>query len=132
MNDDQYSNGFSTSVNKTLEAVIAEEMASNKLPGVSVAVVHDQQIVWARGYGVADFKSQRKVTPDTIFAVGSITKLITATILMQLRDSGKLNLDDPVEKYLPSLKIHARGSLGMAGHHQADLRPLRHLEQPPA
>ena len=112
MNDDQYSNGFSTSVNKTLEAVIAEEMASNKLPGVSVAVVHDQQIVWAKGYGVADFNSQRKVTPDTIFAVGSITKLITATILMQLRDSGKLNLDDPVEKYLPSLKIHARGSSG--------------------
>lgn len=112
MSVEQNTNHFSSTVNSALEAIIDEEKRNNKIPGVCVAVVQDQQVIWTKGYGFSDIKSQRSVTADTIFAVGSITKLITATMLMQLRDSGKINLDDAVEKYLPSLKIHSRASSG--------------------
>lgn len=112
MGTEQNNSQFSSSMNNTLEAIVEEEKRNNKIPGVCVAVVQDQQVLWTKGYGYADLETKRNVTADTIFAVGSITKLITATMLMQLRDSGKINLDDPVEKFLPSLKIHARGSSG--------------------
>jgi CubicO group peptidase (beta-lactamase class C family) len=73
----------------------------DRLTGISVAIVHDQQILWQSSYGKSDMEKQVAAAPDTIYSICSISKLFTALSIMQLRDKGLLNLDDPVKKYLP-------------------------------
>lgn len=75
------------------------------LPGMSVAVVEDQDIIFAKAYGFADIEKKIKSTPETIYSICSISKLFTSTAIMQLRDKGKLRLDDPVDKLLPWFNI---------------------------
>ena len=58
-----------------------------------MAIVHDQQVVWARGFGFADAEKKTPATLDTLYRVASISKLFTATAVMQMRDAGKLRLD---------------------------------------
>ncbi len=82
---------------------------SNRLPGVVVGVVSDQQLVWAKGYGFADIKAKLAMTSATKFRMASHSKLFTATAIMQLREQGKLRLDDPVVKYLPWFKAKPSG-----------------------
>ncbi len=76
-----------------------------ELPGVAVGVVADQELVWAQGFGFADIATERPMTPDTKFRMASHSKLFTATAIMQLREQGKLQLDDPVSKYLPWFQV---------------------------
>jgi CubicO group peptidase (beta-lactamase class C family) len=83
------------------ERWVEQHIASRNVPGLSIAVVYDQEIVWSAGYGYADLESKTPTTPSTIYRIGSITKLFTSTAIMQLRDQGKLRLDDPVSLYLP-------------------------------
>lgn len=73
------------------------------VPGVSVAVVQDQQVIYARGFGCADLGTRTPEAPETILRAGSISKLFTATMLMQLRDAGLLELDRPVRDYVPAV-----------------------------
>jgi D-alanyl-D-alanine carboxypeptidase len=81
------------------------QMLSRHLPGVAIGVVADQDLVWAAGFGVADAAAKRPMTPQTKFRMASHSKLFTATAVMQLREQGKLRLDDPVEKYLPWFRV---------------------------
>ncbi|MDP2643450.1 MAG: serine hydrolase domain-containing protein, partial [Desulfobacterales bacterium] len=76
-------------------------MAYRDLPGMTIGIVHDQTIIYLKGFGYADRLSRKPSTPDSIYRIGSISKLFTAIAIMQLRDEGKLDLDDPVRKYLP-------------------------------
>jgi CubicO group peptidase (beta-lactamase class C family) len=69
------------------------------IPGMSAAIVHDQELVWAAGFGYADIESEVPVTPDTPFHLASVTKPIAATLLMQLVEEGVLDLDRPVADY---------------------------------
>lgn len=78
-----------------------EQRAYRHVPGLALGLVVDQELIWAKGYGVSDLEAKTPVTPGTIFRVGSITKLFTATAVLHLRDAGKLRLDDPVAKHLP-------------------------------
>lgn len=91
-----------------LEAQLAAEREERKIPGLSAAVVYDQEILWAKGFGYADLEKKTAATPQTLYRVGSITKLFTATMLMQLRDQGKLQLDDPIVKHLPGFALKSR------------------------
>ncbi len=91
-----------------LEAQIAADVEARVSPGLSAAVVHGQEMVWARGFGYADLDQHIPPGPDTAYAVGSITKLFTATMLMQLRDAGKLRLDDPVQDFVPEVAVPRR------------------------
>lgn len=84
-----------------LEKWIVSQMESRDLPGLAIAVVHDQDLVWSRGFGYADLESKTPMTPKSIFRMASITKTFTSTAIMILRDRGKLDLDDPVAKFLP-------------------------------
>ena len=84
-----------------LEQWIEAQRTYRGIPGLSIAVVHDQEIVWSRGFGVADLTTKAPVTPGTVFRIASITKTFTATAVMLLRDRGKLRLDDPVSAHLP-------------------------------
>ena len=90
---------------RVFEAWMDEQIAYRGLPGVAVGVVHDQELVWARGFGYADVERKTPVQPDTIFRMASHTKMFTATAILQLRDAGKLRLDDPVSKYLPWFQV---------------------------
>jgi CubicO group peptidase (beta-lactamase class C family) len=69
------------------------------IPGMSAAVVRDQELVWAEGFGFADLDNQNPATPDTPYHLASVTKPIAATIIMQLVEEGTITLDDPVADY---------------------------------
>ena len=83
------------------EAWLDAKMAYEKIPGVSAALVHNQDVVWARGYGYAHRETEVPATPSTMYSVCSISKLFTSIGVMQQRDEGKLHLDDPVSDHLP-------------------------------
>ena len=74
-------------------------------PGVSIGIVHDQDLIWAKGYGYADLENKIPAAPSTAYRIASITKLFTATAILQLRDEGKLQPDDPVEKHLDWFRL---------------------------
>jgi CubicO group peptidase (beta-lactamase class C family) len=80
---------------------IAAEMQKQRIPGVSLAVLKNGQIVHVKGYGVANVEHQVPVKPETIFQSGSVGKQFTATAVMMLVEDGKLDLDDKITKYLP-------------------------------
>ena len=84
-----------------LENWIQAQMEFDNIPGLAIAVVHDQELVWSRGFGRANLERSTAVTPQTVFRIASITKTFTSTAVMILRERGKLRLDDPVSQYLP-------------------------------
>ncbi len=71
------------------------------LPGFAIGVVHDQQLVWSKGYGYADVAQRIPSTDRTLYRIASISKTFTATAVVQLAESGKLSLQDPVVRHLP-------------------------------
>jgi CubicO group peptidase (beta-lactamase class C family) len=91
-----------------IESDIEKGRQEKKIAGLSVAIVYDQEVLLSKGFGFADLDKKVPADRTTVYRVGSVTKLFTALMLMQLRDAGKLNLDDPIEKYLPEFKIKSR------------------------
>ncbi|WP_339143587.1 serine hydrolase domain-containing protein [Pseudoalteromonas galatheae] len=75
------------------------------LPGLSLAVIKDGKVVWAEGYGIADKKQNRKVTTETLFQAGSISKPVAALAVLKLAQDGKVDLDADVNQYLTSWKV---------------------------
>ena len=90
-------NGVSTKVDDYLKA----EMKAQQIPGLSLAVIKDGQLILAKGYGLANVEHQVPVKPETIFQSGSMGKQFTATAVMMLMEDGKLALDDKISKYFP-------------------------------
>ena len=84
---------------------IGEIMKMTHVPGVSVAVIQDFAIHWAKGYGVADAKSESPVTTDTMFQAASISKPVTALAFLRMVQDGKVGLDEDVNRYLKSWKV---------------------------
>lgn len=95
---------------EALAARVEEERQNLHLPGVALAIVKDDRVIFARGFGLADVEHARPVTPETLFAIGSTTKAFTATLVGMLSDEKKLALDDPITKTLPwfTLPIQAK------------------------
>ncbi len=91
-----------------LSAWIEAQMAQRGEPGLSIGIVHDQELVWARGFGYADLNEPIPATAATRYRIASITKLFTSTGILMLRDAGMLQLDDPVERHLPWFTIRQR------------------------
>lgn len=77
-----------------------------KVPGVSVGVVQNGKVILLKGYGYRDLDKQLPVTPNTLFAIGSITKSFTVSTLGMEMDEGRVDWDKPVRDYLPSFKMH--------------------------
>ena len=86
---------------RLFSAWIEGQIADRGLPGIVVGVVADQELVWAKGFGYANTETKQPMTPATKFRMASHSKLFTATAIMQLREQGKVRLDDPVADYLP-------------------------------
>ncbi len=74
------------------------------IPGMSVAIVRDQELIWAQGFGYADVEARRPATAHTSYEIASLTKTLSSAILLQLVEQGKVNLDDPVSKYGVTIK----------------------------
>jgi D-alanyl-D-alanine carboxypeptidase len=88
-----------------LEAWLDSQVAYRGWPGLSIGILHDQQLIWSRGFGHANLERREPAAPDTLYRIASITKLFTSTAIMQLRDAGKLRLDDPLTQHVPWFKI---------------------------
>jgi CubicO group peptidase (beta-lactamase class C family) len=86
-----------------------ERLAHYHTPGISIAVINDFEIEWARGFGVCEALSNREVTPDTLFQAASIGKPVFALAVMRLVQEGRLNLDEDVNTYLTSWRVPASG-----------------------
>jgi len=85
-----------------IEKAASSFLAANSVPGISVAVVQDGELVWSSGFGMADLENFVPATSSTLFRLGSISKPITATAILQLSERGKLELDAEVQKYCPA------------------------------
>lgn len=72
-------------------------------PGAVMGIIVDGELVWVKGAGVQNTQTRARVTPDSVFRIASMTKSFTAMAVLKLRDEGKLSLDDPVSRYVPSL-----------------------------
>jgi CubicO group peptidase (beta-lactamase class C family) len=88
-----------------VDPYVAAAMRRWEVPGVALAVVKDGEVVLARGYGLCELGTNRKVTPDTAFDIASCAKTFTAASLALLIDDGKLQWDDPVVKHLPEFQL---------------------------
>jgi CubicO group peptidase (beta-lactamase class C family) len=89
---------------QAVDDYITARMLSDRIPGMALAIVKGDQIVYLKGYGQAD-PSGRPVTPQTPFLIGSITKPFTALAVMQLVEAGKVDLDSPVQRYIPWFRV---------------------------
>jgi serine beta-lactamase-like protein LACTB len=89
---------------RTIEALVERERQDAGIPGISIAITEDQTVLWSKGFGHADLAKTKPVTPETVFRVGSVSKLFTDLALMQLVEEGKIDLDAPATKYVPDFK----------------------------
>ncbi|HXD34474.1 MAG TPA: serine hydrolase domain-containing protein [Pyrinomonadaceae bacterium] len=96
-----------SAVYKRLDEFITRHMAEVNAPGMTVAIADRQGILRTMQYGFADLKTGARVTPNTLFEIGSISKSFVAIAIVQLADEGKLDLNKPVKDYLPWLKIES-------------------------
>ncbi len=84
-----------------LSRLVRHERAQKDIPAISVALVAGQRVVWAQGFGWADSAARIPATAGTVYRVGSVSKLFTDIAIMRLVEQGKLNLDAPIQRYLP-------------------------------
>jgi serine beta-lactamase-like protein LACTB len=100
------------------EARVLEVMEAERLPGIAVAVLIDGELVWSDGFGYANLEHRVPVQPETRFRVGSISKSLTSAALGLLIEQGRLNLDKPVQIYVPSFprKQYQFTPRQLAGH----------------
>jgi len=90
---------------KGFSEFVVQTMAAWKVPGMAVAIVKDGQVIFAEGFGFRDIEQGLKVTPHTIFPIGSSSKAFTAADVGILVDEGKVGWDEPVRTYLPDFKL---------------------------
>ena len=105
-------------------AIILAGMRRSGIPGASVTVLRNGKEIWSEGLGVADFENNVSVTQLTKFRIGSVSKPITAVAMAALVEEGKLDLDAPIQKYVPSfpVKNYPITARELAGH----LAGIRH------
>ncbi|MCP3975888.1 MAG: beta-lactamase family protein, partial [bacterium] len=84
-----------------LESYIPGYMSEQNIPGASIALIREGQIVWTEGFGVVNAITRQPVTSETLFEVASNSKVVTAYVALRLVDQGKLSLDEPLNAYLP-------------------------------
>jgi CubicO group peptidase (beta-lactamase class C family) len=82
------------------------KMKRDHVPGLAAGIIRKDTIVWSRGFGFQNVEARVPMTPHSVVGVASITKIVTAIAIMQLHEHGKLQIDDPVNKFLPSAVRH--------------------------
>jgi CubicO group peptidase (beta-lactamase class C family) len=97
------SEAFATAITRARK--LLEKEVAPQVPGFSVAVAVDGKTVWSEGFGFADLEESRRATPDTRFRIGSVSKCLTAAGLALLVERGVLDLDTPVQTYVPEFPV---------------------------
>lgn len=100
MSNDKVSKKIPDALIGLLETQIASLMIQSKVPGMSIAVVVGDDIIYAKGFGARNLEKNLPATPDTLYGIASCTKSYTALAIMQLAQEGKIDVNDPVSKYL--------------------------------
>ena len=90
---------------KAVDALITKALADWRVPGVAVAIVRDDKVVYLQGHGVREIDGHDKVTPDTVFPLASCSKAFTTTAMAVLVDEGKMAWDDPVRDHVPFFQL---------------------------
>ena len=99
----------------SLSEIMNQAVTDKQVAGASFIVAHQGEVVFREGVGYADIESKRPFTADELLPIASVSKPFMASVVMALVDQGKLNLDDPVEKYLPAFKgKRVQGSMSPA------------------
>ncbi|MFT5732375.1 MAG: CubicO group peptidase (beta-lactamase class C family) [Planctomycetota bacterium] len=88
-----------------LRAALTSNLESAHVPGMAIAIVRDDKVVFAEGFGFADLELKRPATPETMFAIGSSSKAFTSAAIGMLVDEGKMEWDAPVTTYLPEFEL---------------------------
>jgi CubicO group peptidase (beta-lactamase class C family) len=89
-----------------LQKAIQASLTKNRVPGVGIALVARDHLIWAGGVGEADMAAHKLVTADTVFRVGSVSKGFVALALLKLQEEGKIDLNAPVKTIAPEIEIH--------------------------
>ena len=109
--------------------IIEGTMAKQNIPGLSIAVAVNGELVWSEGFGFADLENHVRVTPATRFRIASVSKLITAAAMARLYEQGKIDLDAPIQRYVPDFprKQYEITVRELVGH----LSGIRHYRRDP-
>jgi CubicO group peptidase (beta-lactamase class C family) len=109
---------------RAVERFITDTMRVLGSPGAAICVIRDGQVIWTHGFGLADLEQRVPVTSETRFRIGSVSKSLTAVALGKLMEDGRLDLDAPVQRYVPAfpVKRHPITVRQVAGH----LAGIRH------
>ncbi len=111
-----------------LESFIIEKVSKTRIPGLSIALLKEGEIIYSRGFGFRDVENGLPSTKNTIYAIGSVTKSFTALAIMQLAEKGKLSLEDPVLKYVPSLNLREEIKIKHLLTHSSGIPALAYAE----
>lgn len=121
-----------------IQTLVSETMSTDSIPAISVAVAVDGEMKWSAAYGLQDLENLTPATPDTIFRLASISKPLTAVLALRLSAAGRLDLDAPIERYVPAFPnkgetITARLLLGHLGgiRHYRDYNEINSIRQFP-
>jgi CubicO group peptidase (beta-lactamase class C family) len=90
-----------------IRAQLRAHVGRNDVPGLAIAVSRGGEVLWEEGFGWADRERHVRAKPTTPFYIASVTKSVTATAVLHLAERGRLQLDDPVNKYLGTAKVHS-------------------------
>jgi CubicO group peptidase (beta-lactamase class C family) len=124
-----------------VHAEITREMAAHHIPGLSVAIVSDGSLRWSTGFGLSDVENRVAARRDTVYRWASVSKPITAVAVMQLAERGKIDLDVPIQSYIPRFPLkpwpitsrellgHLGGIRHYAGNERASTRRYVHFTE---
>lgn len=90
-------------LNNRIDRLITTQMKTHHIPGLALAITHNNQVLRVKGYGMAN--NDRPITPQSQFLIASVSKSFTAVAVMQLVEAGQINLDSPVQTYLPEFTL---------------------------
>ncbi len=96
-------NAVQPTLEMNIDRFITHQMATQHIPGLALAITHDNQVLHVKGYGKAN--AQQPITPQTQFPIASLSKSFTAIAVLQLMEAGQINLDAPVKQYLPEFTL---------------------------
>ena len=105
-----------------LEKTVQAELQEKNAIGAGVAIIKNERVVFAKGFGTANVETNSPITPDTLFQIGSITKTFTAALILSMAQEGKLKLDEPVGSYAKNLSTKlSRVTLNQLLNHTAGI-----------
>lgn len=118
--------GISSAATDSARMVVRALVERERLPGLAITIRMDGRVVWQEGVGFANLDARTPVTTDTLFRIGSVSKLLTAMTLMRLAQAGTVDLDAPIGNYMPSLPQSLRPiNLRQLAGHLAGVRHYR-------